>query len=226
MYNTTLICTKDVEFGKCNSKELLYLIKENRPDLIFEELSQASYKECYEQDRITLETTAIKMYLEDNCVKHIPVIGIELSDAVKEKDAINKQHRYYSTILSRLYFLTMKHGFNFLNSVYCDNIFDDVARIEQEITENSTNDILLHMYHKAKQSIDDYENSIIENIYNYSSIHPYESAVVLIGAWHRKSMMQKIKEYNKNQKIKLNWTFYDGEEHEHSNTNILRACHP
>lgn len=223
MYNITLICTKDVEFGKCNSNELLNLIEENRPDIIFEELSQTSYKECYEQDRKTLVSTAIKMYMEHSKIKHIPVVSTELSSDVYEKDAINKQHRYYSSIISRLYFLTTKHGFNFLNSVYCDNVFGDVARIEQEITENSTNDILLHIYTKANESIDNYENSIIENIYNYSSNIQYNSAVVLIGAWHRKSMIQKIKEYDKNEKFKLNWTFYDGEENEKRSSNISRA---
>ena len=214
MQNIKIIYTKDVEFGKCNSKELFNLIKEYKPDLFFEELSQASYKECYEQDRKTLDTTAIKMYLEYYNVEHIPVIGTELSNAVFEKDAINKQHRYYSSILSRLYFLTIKHGFNFLNSVYCDKILDDITKIEKEIIENSTDDIIHHIYENAKKSIDVYENNIIENIYTYSCNHKYDNAIMFIDAWHRRSIMEKIKQYDMNEKTQLNWTFHNGEEQE------------
>ena len=75
-------CTRHNELGKCNSKELLKLIKENKPDVIFEELSLLSYNECYELGRETLETTAIKMYLEDNSIKHIPVVGTQISETV------------------------------------------------------------------------------------------------------------------------------------------------
>ena len=63
MYNITLICTVHSETGKCNSRELYKIIEEFKPEIIFEELSLAAYNQCYGiQNRVTVETSAIKIY--------------------------------------------------------------------------------------------------------------------------------------------------------------------
>ncbi len=38
--------------------------------------------------------------------------------------------------------------------------------------------------------------------------HEYITALMFIGAAHRKSIMQKIQRYDRTDKLKLNWTFY------------------
>lgn len=85
MRTITLICTKHNETGKCNSMELLKLIEKNKPAVIFEELSPITYRECYELDCNTTESSAIKMYTKQNSVAHIPVVGTEISDEVIKK---------------------------------------------------------------------------------------------------------------------------------------------
>jgi len=209
MYNITLICTKHSEVGKSNSKELLKLIKNNRPDVIFEELSPITYKECYEFDRKTLESTAIKMYLEDNVVEHIPVVDTEICDTVIEKHEINTTHRGCIRLLDKLYALEYQYGFDFLNSKYVDELFDVLARLEQDIVAFSKDEVVTDIYKRANRNIDIYENDIIENVYNYSAMNKYDNALMFIGSAHRKAIIEKIKEYNKKQDIKLNWTFYD-----------------
>ena len=52
------------------------------------------------------------------------------------------------------------------------------------------------------------ENEIIKNIYNYSIENQYLQALVLIGSAHRKSIVEKIEKYKRQENIKLNWTFY------------------
>ena len=69
--------------------------------------------------------------------------------------------------------------------------------------------------------IDLYENNIIENIYTYSSIHEYNTAIFFIDAWHKKSFMEKIKQYDKNEKTQLNWSFHNGEEQESKQQHYL-----
>jgi pheromone shutdown protein TraB len=49
---------------------------------------------------------------------------------------------------------------------------------------------------------------MLQNIYNYSKGNQYNQAVFLIGAGHRKSIMQKITKYEKLSEIKLNWKIY------------------
>ena len=48
---------------------------------------------------------------------------------------------------------------------------------------------------------------MLQNIYLYSQDHNYDRAIFTIGAAHRKSIIDKIFEYQKNEKVKLNWIF-------------------
>ena len=49
---------------------------------------------------------------------------------------------------------------------------------------------------------------MIKNIFNYSKQYPYNKALLICGAEHRKQLRQKIQEYEAKEKLKLNWTFY------------------
>lgn len=209
MHNITLICTKHSEIGKCNSNELLNLIEKNNPTVIFEELSPITYKECYEHGRETLESTAIKIYLKDNVAKHIPVVGTEISDEVNKKFEINKTHSGCNRLLVKLHALEYKYGFDYLNSKYVNQLFDVLARLEQDIVAFTKDEAITDIYNRANKNIDIYENDIIENVYNYSASNKYDNALMFIGAAHRESMIEKIENYNEKQDIKLNWTFYD-----------------
>lgn len=209
MHNITLICTKHDEIGKCNSRELFNLIEMNNPTVIFEALSSTTYIECYELGRKTTESTAIKMYSKQNSVKHIPVVGTEISDLVVAKNEVNKRHSGCVRLMGRLQFLSYHYGFDYLNSEYVHQLFDVLARLEEDIRTFSKDEMINNLYKKAYENIDTYENDIIENIYNYSAVNKYDKALMLIGSAHRKSIMEKIKRYNEKQDLKLNWTFYD-----------------
>lgn len=72
MHNITLIFTKHEEDGNCNSMELYEIIESINPEIIFEELSDSNFRKCYhEKNLITLETNAIKKYLQNHSIKHI-----------------------------------------------------------------------------------------------------------------------------------------------------------
>src|SRR5690349_7112925 len=74
MYNITLICTRHKEIGKCNSFELEKLMESIQPDIIFEELSQSNFDKSYREGFLkTVETDAIKAYLQNHIIRHIPV---------------------------------------------------------------------------------------------------------------------------------------------------------
>lgn len=213
MHNITLICTVHKDMGKCNSKELLKLIKKNKPDVIFEELSETTYRECYELGRETLESTAIKMYLEDNNINHIPVVGTEISDEFNQKLEISKNHSGCNRLLNKLLTLQHVHGFDYLNSKYVDDLFDVLFRQEQDIVAFSKDDVITNIYKRANRNIDIYENDIVENVYNYRSSNKYNNALMFIGSAHRKSIIDKINRKNQKEELKLNWTFYNGDEY-------------
>lgn len=209
MHNITLICTYHSNVGKCNSRELHNLIEVNSPTVIFEELSPTAHIECYEMGRFTIESAAIKNYLKDYSIKHIPVVGTEIGEAVIEKNEINKTHSGCNRLLGRLYSLAYYYGFDYLNSEYAHQLFDVLTRLEQDIVTFRKDESISNIYRKAYENIDIYENDIIENVYNYTASYKYKNAIMFISAAHRKSIIEKIKDYNEKQDVKLNWTFYD-----------------
>ncbi len=48
---------------------------------------------------------------------------------------------------------------------------------------------------------------MLQNIYNYSKQHQYNEALLICGTEHRKSLMDKIPEFEKDNKLELNWVF-------------------
>ena len=210
MYNITLICTTHIEIGNCNLRELCRIIEENNPEIIFEELSLAVYNECYGiQNRITLETSAIKLYLQKRKIEHIPVVGSELTSDLEGKFKLMTNNEDYCNLIESLMSSEEKLGFQFLNSEQCEELFEKIKTIEKLILKNNDDEILFRINQLGDETVDNYENEIIKYVYCYSETHNYNIAILFIGAAHRKSIIQKIQEYQMNQKIKLNWTFYN-----------------
>ena len=144
MYNITLICTKHKEFGNCNSMELHKIIESIRPEIIFEELSYINFTKCYhEKSLITLETNAIKKYLQNNNIKHIPVDTFDLPNSYYEElDSMynriinnNKiiESRRLLDILDKQSYLENQCGFSFLNSNQNDEIFEEIKILKVRV---------------------------------------------------------------------------------------------
>lgn len=51
---------------------------------------------------------------------------------------------------------------------------------------------------------------MLQNIYSYSKDYPYERAVFLLGAAHRKAIIGKMKSRVENDTLKLNWSIFGG----------------
>lgn len=210
MYNITLICTAHVEIGKCNSRELNKIIEEFNPEIIFEELSLAVYNECYgTQNRITLETSAIKMHLQKYKIAHIPVANSELSQDLVSKFQIMTKYAHYRNLIDSLMSLEENSGFQFLNSEQCDELFEKIRAFEKLILKERGDEIIYRILQWGDETVDTYENDILKNVYQFSTENKYDKALMFIGAAHRKSVINKIQEYEKNERLKLNWTFYN-----------------
>lgn len=209
MYNITVICTIHSEVGKCNVNELYKLIEMVQPDVIFEELSTMAYKRCYViQNLFTLESGAIKKYLQKHRIIHLPVVGSEIVNEMEEK--LNHLIRYagYTQLIDNLISLEENYGFQFLNSKESIQLFERIKAFENVILNQSNNDTKL-LFEKVDKIVDKYENEIIRNVYFYSKRHHYNQAILFIGAAHKKSIMQKVEEFNTNEDLKLNWSFYN-----------------
>ena len=213
MNDITLISTIHIERGKCNSNELYKIIESINPDVIFLEALKSCYSEhndCLLSFGICnnrLELNAIQKYSHNHTFKYIPVLDDipvpddGLPDEFDKKANIVCAHNEYQKLIDKLSSLEMEYGFKYLNSAKCIELHEEMRYIEKHILNNN------ELCQKADASIDAYENSMICNIYSYCKENSFNTAIFMCGAGHRKSIMQKIREYEKTSTIKLNWSF-------------------
>jgi len=209
-HNITLISTVHKERGLCNSCELYKIIEAINPEVIFLEAFENSYSKYHQmicsqfgiyQER--LEIKAIQLYQQSNTVEYVPVLDIELSDEFQKKISIVSENQDYKKIIDNYTLLQIDSGFKFLNSKLQITFQEEMRELENFIIDNK------NLVHKAKQSIDAYEHSMLRNIYSFCKENSFNKAIFMCGAGHRKTIQQKIKEYEKNGNIKLNWTLYN-----------------
>ncbi|HEY6142212.1 MAG TPA: hypothetical protein VIV55_02120 [Flavobacterium sp.] len=216
MYNITLISTAHSEYGKCNSYELYKIIESINPQVIFEELPSNLLDCAYNENphpNEPLEVKCIKKYLQNYNIKHIPVdMDLNLFLPTSEIDNMFNSFRKYD-VYNKLeidqYILTEKYGFSYLNSKKCSELFKEKKIIEKNLISFMFNKYqLIHNYKLFHEEQEKRENAMLKNIYNYSKENEYIQAVFLIGSAHRNSVIHKITENEKNEKLQLNWTFY------------------
>lgn len=232
MHNITLIGTMHSEIGKCNADELHKIMEDINPGVIFEELPGHLSDMCYSDSFdmycansillnrhfpvVPLEIKCIKKYSQNHNIKIIPV-DIDDNDVIemtlKYKELENNTFlkcEDYKKYDYEIKALISQGGFHYLNSKeHLDNL-EEMEVMQKNILEfdivkdRKFNEIRLF----RSKVIDNRENAMLQNIYNYSKGNQYNQAVFLIGAGHRKSIIEKIEDFKKQEDFKLNWTFY------------------
>lgn len=216
MHNITLVYTMHEKIGKCNADELYKIIDAISPEIIFEELTKDLSEIAYKGPRHPEEppeVESIKRYLLNHSIKHIPVdFALDYSLIDLEFDFMFnsfKKYQAYKEIENEQYAMTEQYGFTFLNSKEYLKLFEKKKKLEENLINFSVNKNRLTRIRKLFYQVHETrEHEMIKNIYNYSKEHQYSTAILFIGAAHRKSIIEKIEKYKTQQSLKLNWKFY------------------
>ncbi|MES2575232.1 MAG: hypothetical protein V4572_09840 [Bacteroidota bacterium] len=234
MFNITLIGTIHSENGRCNPSELYKILEDIKPNVIFDELPShfadlfysESFDIAYENNilnkrpmpNLPLEVKCIKKYRQNHNVKIVSV-DIDISqDLAEQKEEVyflfNTFFKYeeYKNVDNKKEALIAKEGFHFINSNKFLQLIEKKELLERKIMESEIHKHrLLTAYSTHKKQNDNREKVMLDNIYKYSNENQYIEAVFLIGAEHKKSIMQKIIKYEKLSEIKLNWKIFSNE---------------
>lgn len=219
MYNIHLICTMHRETGFCNANALYDIIENIRPQVIFEELNDCNFDRAYNTESlITLETSAIKMYLGYFDIIHIPVDNYPRPEGYEdESEEMLKKVCYSKTIkeshqLRRLLdscdWEASQHGFTFLNSDRKIKYNEAIEELILKVLDVMGDEVLKHIYRLDKEVIAHREHDIIKNIYDFSRDNIYETAIMFIGSGHRTSIREVVSKFEQKDSIKLNWKIY------------------
>jgi hypothetical protein len=208
MYNITLICTMHREIGKCNSNELFKIIEKINPEIIFDEIPSSRFNAHFiERSVITLETNAIKLYMNNHKVNIIPVDNYDFSEIQKgdiDYNKISNNNADYYNLCKEQYLLAIQNGFEYINSDQNFQLIERLQIIEREVLEKINDEKLTKLFKIWYEITDKRENEIIRNIYNYCEEHTFNKGLLLIGAEHRNSIINKTQKYNNE---KINWDF-------------------
>jgi hypothetical protein len=213
MYEIILISSFHAIHGKCNPNELYRIIEAIKPEIIFEELSFDGFDEIYSPfyQPQTIEAITIKAYLQKYHIKHFPVDNypIKETDLLSDAQVIWDNSKEYRELWTQKLSKIGQYGYSFLNSNECIEMLDKTNVIEETVLLEINNIKLLNE-HKAEEALHDKrENEMLKGIYNYSKQYPFNKAIFICGAEHRKPLKKKIQEYETKENLKLNWTFYN-----------------
>lgn len=211
MHNITFISTMHKELGKCNAEELYKIIEKLSPEVIFLEAVDETYSayeihlfSIYEVYHKKLEISAIQKYSLNTSFKYVPVCENGLSDAFHRKIKIVCQNKELQQLIDNFNSLAANHGFEFLNSLECINLQEEMRELESRILNDSEIDKIV------KEDIEAYENPMIRNIYSYCNENHFTSAIFMCGSAHRKSIIEKIEKYKTEEYMNISWNIFEG----------------
>lgn len=210
MYNITFITTIHDVIGKCNVDELCKIIEKIKPEVVFLEALEDTYSK-YERHLFSsfgvyhkkLEIAAIQKYSFNNSFEYVPVLNNGLSDAFEKKYSLVCENQAFQDLIDNYNYLASEHGFSFLNSNESIKLHEEMRMEELRILNN------IELSKEVEIDIDEYENSMLRNIYSFCKNSEFNSAIFMCGAAHRKSIIEKIDRLKTDEHVNLTWIVFE-----------------
>src|SRR5690606_12318041 len=121
---------------------------------------------------------------------------------------IGENSFHFRNLINQRCELEDKYGFQFFNSSELLKFLERFDAIKNklllEINDEKLNAIAL----LEKEVIDNREETMLRNIYNYSFENEYTTALFFIGSGHMHTMLPKIKAWCEKEEKIIDWHFY------------------
>jgi hypothetical protein len=201
------------ERGRCKAEGLVAILKSIQPDVVFLEALESTYSDkakthlkvynCYDRK---LEIKALQMYGCDESYVYVPVLDYGMDEKrFTAKYRLLESAEPTRSLLFELFRLTEQYGLEYLNTRYATALIQDMRQMEFALLGQHQIGI------DGSLAIDEYENNMLDNIYNYARNASFENAVFLCGAAHRSSMWEKVQIRNKHENLGIEWKLYEVE---------------
>lgn len=212
MCSITIISSFHKNIGYCNPEELLKIIEDLQPEVIFEELDNYYFNKIY-TDGIapnSNEAKAIISYLKKYPINHIPVdtYQFDYCELFEGGDEIGRKNLEYKNLWSQHLSRIVKQGYTYLNSSECINVVDRLKKLEQSTLAEINDESLSESYKNELRIYEKREYEIIRNIYDYCRNKSFNQGILVCGLEHRIGLKQIIQKFETTD-IKLNWSFYN-----------------
>ena len=214
MHNIILIGSYHGNKGNCNHIELLKILEKIKPDVLFEEKHPSYYDAFYKnKTRNNLESDAINLYLENHSLNQVLVDDNVMPPTNSEYmyNQIEKRSHGYRNLIDTNSIYTEYYGFKYLNSDICLNYHQALGNEIEETLKFIGDENLFPIRKAWLEWVEKRDNTMMVNIYNHSKNNEYKTGIFLVGTSHRKSIIEKIPEYNNKEGVILNWNYCEYE---------------
>jgi hypothetical protein len=211
MHCVSLVFSVHEERGIANAQELHAILLHVRPEVIFLEVPAAAFGDFYlSRRRENLESEAVHLFL-DSCPKtnliptDLPTPAREFFEdheqlCMRVRDASPRYRQLLSLDRDRL----SAYGFAYLNSDYCSQHWSDV-RVEILDAVRRIGDPRWSEVQEAWDNTNELrEVEMMRNIQEYCAQNSFERGVVLVGAAHRRSLIEKFRNQSE-----VNWSLQE-----------------
>jgi len=194
----SLIGTVHSESGRANVAELRAILDRLQPDVIFAEIPSTNLADYLDGSHGNIESAAVALYRKRCPVNVVPVDLDKPSDEFFRDSEemfkkVEKRSLDYRRLMDQNSLDTRDHGFPYLNSDRCAqawaDIYDEVLATVQWIGDAR----LRKIYNHWSEINDRRETRMIESINGYCVRRAISHGVLLVGAAHRKAMVEKVR---------------------------------
>ena len=180
-----------------------------QPDVLFLEITPAVFEDHYENcSQQNLELMAVRQYRQRCQVKLVPVdLPAPSADFVSNLEELRRRIRRVSPEYCRLMQLdddcVREYGFDYLNSERCGElwarVYEDIVSAIKRMNDDPR---LVAIYRSWMEKNDLREKAMMEKIHKYCSENTFNKGVFLVGAAHRRPIIDISKEQSE-----IQWDF-------------------
>ena len=214
MATITIVFTVHNEQGLCNQAELVRILREIDPEVIFEELRPLDFAEMYQESaRHTLEMKAIIEFRNEKPVEQVPVDHFEMKEGLaadinKLLSYAERSHTEYGEFTDKEDWCAYHFGFEFFCSAEFKALNAQTHKALSDAVDQSKDEAINGLLQDWNQRWRMRERSMVENIYKYSERRAFSSAAFLVGAGHIAGILEEIATCAKENPEAIEWKIW------------------
>jgi hypothetical protein len=194
----SLIGTYHTERGAVTASALLAIVERIQPEVVFAEIPRTHIGAWRDGSHGTVESIAVARYADTHSVDVVSVDSPRPEDSFFQSwkevtRAIERTSPKFRRLMDLNTDRMCRGGFAYLNSDECIQAWADIYGEERETIEHIGSSRLRAIYAQVRDVNERRDLEMLENIRAHCASTAHTSGAFLVGAAHRKSLIEKLR---------------------------------
>jgi hypothetical protein len=200
--------------GHTNIASLVAILERIGPEVIFLECPPAVFHEVLDGTRRNVEFDAARSYSARNDVSLVPVdlptppesFFRDTADLFERIESVSSDYRQ---LIDRNGLELAAHGFAYLNSERCDTLWAAVYEAIRVTVAHLADRRLTELHNSWTTTHHLRDEAMLQGIADYAMSSPSETGVLLVGAAHRRTILDKSRKSQTGAAPRIEWDLSD-----------------